>query len=60
MSAFAIESTAEVCVTFDRWLANAGSRDHNTPAGVGKLRGAFRCKEADRSKRAATGDVSGR
>jgi hypothetical protein len=38
---------------------NADPRDLRMPDGVGILEGTFECNEAERSRRAATGDVNG-
>jgi hypothetical protein len=55
VSAFAIESSDDPSAGEKAELSDRRMRD-----GVGTLEGAFECKVADRSRRAATGDVIGR
>jgi hypothetical protein len=55
VSAFAIESRDDPPAGEKAELSDRRMRD-----GVGILEGAFECKDADRSRRAATGDVIGR
>jgi hypothetical protein len=55
VSAFAIESRDDPPAGEKAELSDRRMRD-----GVGILEGVFECKDADRSRRAATGDVIGR
>lgn len=62
MRAFAIDSRWEVVISDDEVLVgeNADPRDRSMLAGVGMEEGTLEWRVAERSRRAAAGDVSGR